>query len=164
MKRKTFTIRSNDVISRLTAFLLEQPKEPLLEVIVQEYKKDRSAVQNSLMWYWFTIISNGWGWSKDEVHDYYKRRFLVRIYERDDIGYALMINSVRKVYSQGFKKDAHAMMKHIVKLTSTTNAKVKQFMEYLKDIERDAASKGIMLPRPEDRYYAATGERQNAKM
>lgn len=160
MKRRTYVIRSNDQIARLSTFLESQPKEPLLEVIIQEHKKDRSVEQNQLYWRWIGVISEEWGWSKDEVHDNLRRRFLVPIYERDDIGYAAMIHSIRKVYSKGFKEDANAMFEHIVKLTSTTNAKVKQFTEYLKDIERDLASKGIILPRKEDEYYDEMGERQ----
>jgi hypothetical protein len=161
MKKRTFIIRSENEISRLSTFLKSQPKEPVLEVIVQDHKKDRTAQQNSLYRLWNSIISDELGWSKEEVEENFKRRFLVPIYERDDIGYAEMIQSVRRVYSQGLKDDANAMFEHIVKLTSTANAKVKQFMEYLKDIERDMADKGIILPHPEDRYIDAVGGKKN---
>ena len=58
MKKKTFIIRSDSIIDRLTAFLKSQPKKPFIEVIVQEYKKDRSLEQNQLYWRWITVISN----------------------------------------------------------------------------------------------------------
>lgn len=159
--KKTFTIRSPDVISRLTAFLEAQPLEPILEVTIKLYQKDRNLAQNSLMWMWITIIGDEWGWTKDEVHNHFKKSHLVRIYERDDEGYAKMVQSIRRVYSQGFKDDANAMFEQIVRMTSTTSATVKQFTEYLNDIEKDMVSKGIALPHPEDRYYEAMGIKQN---
>lgn len=161
MKRRTFVLASNDVISRLISFIKEQPREPLLEVVVMEHKKDRSILQNSLYWLWNTVISNELGMTKEEVHDDFKGRMLVRIYERDDDGYAAMIQSVRKVHSEGFRKEAKALSDHIIKLTSTTNATVKQFTEYLNDIERDMMGKNIVLPHPEDRYYEAMGIKQD---
>ncbi len=155
--KKTFTIRSKDVISRVTAFLEAQPPEPILEVVVKNHQQDRSLLQNSLYWMWNTVISDEWGWSKEDVHIDLKRRLLVPIYERDDTGYAAMIQAVRKVHTQGFVQEAKAMQKEIIKLTSTTNATVKQFTEYLNEIERDMTDKGIALPHPEDKYESAMG-------
>ena len=157
MKKRTFVIRSEDIIARVNTFLTAQPKSPLIEVVVRNYKKDRSLMQNALLWLWQTVISEELGWSKEEVHYDMKKRLLVPIYERDDLGYAGMIQAVRRVYAGGSRDDANAMFKQIVKLTSTTDANVKQFTEYLNDIERDMMSKGISLPHPEDRYYDAMG-------
>jgi|GEM_PF-783692 len=161
MKSKTYIIRSDDQISRLNTFLTAQPSEPVLEVIVQDHKQDRSVLQNSLYWLWNGIISDELGWTKEEVHEDLKRRLLVPIYTRDDLEYSAMIQAVRKVHTKGFKDEAKAMSKQIVKLTSTTTAKVKQFTEYLKDIENDMISKGIVLPHPEDRYYQAMEIKQH---
>lgn len=148
--KKTFVIRSREVKSMVTTFLEAQPLEPLLEVIVHEKKKDRSAEQNRYYWQILTIISDELGLSKNEAHDLYKRKFLIKIFERDHSGFAKMINAIRKVHTEGFKQDAKVMGDQIVKLTSTTSATTKQFSEYLKDILQDAANNGIALPRPED--------------
>ncbi len=157
MKPKTYIIRSKEIILRLNTFLLSQPKEPTLEVIVRDHKKDRSLAQNSLMWMWITVVSNELGWTKNDVHEHFKKCHLVKIYERDNDGYSAMINAVRRVYSGGAKGDATAMFEHIVKLTSTTSATVKQFTEYLNDIEKDMTGKGIILPHPEDLYNNSMG-------
>lgn len=157
--KKTFVLRSNDVISRITAFLEAQPLEPLLEVSISLHNKNRSLAQNSLMWEWITAISNEWGWTKDEVHEHFKKKHLVRIYERDDKGFAAMIQAVRLVHTKGMKQEAAAMSREIIKLTSTTGATVKQFTEYLNDIEKDMISKGISLPHPDD-YNRAMGIKQ----
>jgi hypothetical protein len=160
MKRRIYTIRSETVIDNLTAFLKSQPEKPLLEVIVQEKKKDRTAEQNGLLWFWITIIAKERGSTKEDVHDDLKERLLVPIYERDEPGFAEMMVSIRKVYTQGFKQDALKMHKHIVKLTSTTSADTKQFAEYLREIEKDQAEKGLILPRKEDQYNYAMGIKQ----
>ena len=155
--KHTFTIRTPEVKKTAMDFISMMPIEPLHEVIVREHKKDRSAAQNSLYWYWLTMIGGEWGLTKDEVHKHYKAQLLVRIYERDDPEYGAMIESVRKVSQSGMKDDAQHLMNMIVDLTSTTKATVKQFTEFLNDIEKDAMGKGIVLPHPEDRYYEAMG-------
>jgi len=160
MKRRIFTIQSKTVIKSLAVFLESQPLDPILEVIVQEKKKDRTVDQNRLYRLWGGIISEELGWSREDLYSDLRRRFLVQIYERDDQGFAEMVNSIRKVYSMGMQKRATKMHDYIVERTSTASATVKQFMEYLKEIERDMAGKGIILPHPEDRYYSAMGIKQ----
>lgn len=160
MKRRTFIIRSKDVINHLVAFLDVQPNEPVLEVAIYEHKKDRGRLQNSLYWVWITIIANELGLTKEDVHEDLKKRLLVPIYERDEPGFSEMIQAVRKVYTMGHKTEAKTMGKQIVKLTSTTGASAKQFTEYLNEIERDMIGKGIVLPHPKDRYYSAMGIRK----
>lgn len=133
------------------------PFEPLHEVIVRPYKADRSALQNALLWKWYTVIGNEQGSSKEEVHTYYKGKFLVHIYERDDTEYAAMILAVRKVYQSGMKAEAKRLENAIIELTSTTRANVDQMREYLTEIDRDAQAKGIPLPRKDDMYYESMG-------
>lgn len=157
---KTFVIRSRDVIARLSAYLEAQPLKPLLEITVKLHQKDRSFVHNSLMWLWITFIAEEWGWTKNDVHKHFKKEHLVKIYERDEEGYAAMLQSIRAVYTSGMKQEAKAMEKEIIRMTSTTTATVKQFTEYLNDIEKDMISKGISLPHPND-YWRAMGIKPN---
>jgi len=157
--KKIFVIRSRDVISRITAFLEAQPIEPILEVAVTLHHKDRTLAQNSLYWDWNTLISNEWGWTKKGVHKYFIKEHLVKIYERDEVGYASMLEAVRKVNRAGAKKEAMIMAKYVLDNTSTTSANVKQFTEYLKDIEKEMIEKGFPLPHPGD-YRSAMGIKQ----
>jgi len=131
------------------------PLEPVMELRVVAHKKNRSASQHRLMWLWNTIIGAELGESKEEVHERNKRRFLVPIYERDDPDYAGMIEAVREVHRHGMKAQAETMAKQVTVLTSTTKATVDQMTEFLNEIERVAASLGIMLPRPDDVYREA---------
>jgi len=159
---KTFVIQSKEVLARLVAYIEAQPAKPLLEVTVKEYHKDRTLAQNRLYWDWVTVISNELGLTKEDEHKDLKKRMLVPIYERDDESYAAMIQAVRKVHKLGHHQEAKDLADKIVDLTSTTDASVKQFTEYLNEIERDMMGKGIALPHPEDRYYTAMGIKQAA--
>lgn len=127
----------------------------LHEVAIRPYHKDRSTAQNSLYWKWLTVLGSELGESKDALHDRYKERFLVHIYERDDAEYAAMLESVRAIYRNGMKQDAVKLGKQIVRLTSTTTATVPQMTEYLTEIDSHAASLGIVLPRHDDDYREA---------
>jgi hypothetical protein len=98
-----------------------------------------------------TIIGNELVLLKNETDELYKKRFLIKIYERDDEEFSEMIKSVRSVYTAGHKKEARILEKKIVELTSTRTATVKQFTEYLKDILQDSANSGIILPYPDDK-------------
>ena len=143
--------RASEIINSL-------PVSPRHEIIIRKAKKDRSAAQNALMWSWITIIAGELGETKDGVHCRYKRNVLVHIYERDDpAGFGAMVSAIVDIHKRGMKAEAHAMADQIVKLTSTRTATVEQFTEYLNEIERDAISKGIILPHPEDKYYEAMG-------
>lgn len=143
-------------IQRKTAinYLMDTPLSPLHEITIKPHKADRSACQNRLYWLWMTEIDKQTGELKEEVHERYKEKTLVHIYERDNEGFAEMIESVRKVYHLGEKKLAKVMQREILKLTSTRDANVNQFHEYLNDIEIDCAHNNISLTHPEDYAYA----------
>jgi len=135
--------------NRAIAILSAMALEPVMEVVIREHKKDRSAEQNALYWQWLTIIGNELGETKEEVHEHYKDKFLVNIYERDNADYAEMVQSLREVWKHGMKQEAIELRKKIVALTSTTTATTHQMSEYMTNIERDAAALAIRLPQVE---------------
>lgn len=149
MKHK-IAIASEELRNRVIEIVKALPLEIVHEIVIQEYKKDRSKEQNALYWKWLTVIGNDLGESKEEVHERYKGMFLVHIYERDCPDYADMIQSLRTVYKQGMHSEALALKARIVELTSTSTATVKQMTEYLDSIEHHAASLAIRLPQSED--------------
>lgn len=149
MKQKII-IHIEEHRARAIEIIKSLPLEPVHEVDIREHKKDRSLEQNSLLWKWYTIIANELGESKEEVHERYKDRFLVNIFERDDPDYAEMVKTLRDVYRQGMQKEALHLRKQIVALTSTTHASVAQMSEYLQNIENHAMSLAIRLPHIED--------------
>ena len=155
--KQTIIIKSEELKNRASHIINTLPLDPVHEVIVREHHKDRSASQNALYWKWLTIIATELGTSKEDEHFRFKREILIHIYERDDYEFAEMLESVRNVHKSGMKEEAIVLSYQIVKLVSTTTATVKQFSEYLTDIERDSTDKDIRLPHPEDLYYNAMG-------
>jgi hypothetical protein len=149
MKQKVI-LHTEELRNRAFGILSMVPLSPLHEFVIHEYKKDRSGEQNRLYWQWLTIIGNELGESKEVLHERYKDKYLVNIYERDNPEYGEMVQSLRAVYQQGMKVEAVNLRKRIVALTSTTTATAKQMSEYMESIEHDAASLAIRLPHPED--------------
>lgn len=118
----------------------------------QPYKRNRSLDQNALYWKWITIIGVDLGATKEELHEDYKLRFLVPILTRDNPQYAEMVDAVRAVRKAGMGQQADMLRREIVKLTSTTELTTAQMAEYMDDVNQHAASLGIILPQPEDRF------------
>jgi hypothetical protein len=125
---------------------------------LKEYSKIRSLAQNSIYWKWLGAISKHTGHTDDELHDIYKEKFLVKIYERDDTKYAEMIRTLRNLYKD-HPKESMELFRAVIRLTSTTKAKVKQFTEYLEKIERDCFDNKIPLPMKDDEYSIAMGDK-----
>lgn len=124
-------------------------QSPLMEVLIRPHKRERSLEANALYWRWLTTIADSLGSSKDELHEQFKRRFLVPILIRDDSGFAEMVQAVNAVE----KAQQEPLKRQIVRLVSTTGLNTKQFTEYLNEIEAHANGLGIILPTREE--YAA---------
>ena len=101
-------------------------------VEVKLYEKTRSKAQNRLYWKWLTVISDYTGHTKEELHAELAYRFLEPL--------VLTIEG-----------------KEVTMVRSTTGLKVKEFTEYLNDIEMFAHDLSLVLPYPEDLYYEAMG-------
>ena len=97
------------------------------------YKAKRSLSQNSLYWMWVGIMAKDIGESSNDFHALMAHKFLAP--------------EVKEVMGERVE---------IVK--STTKLNVHEFTEYLNQIEMFSSGfLGIVLPRPEDMYYAAMG-------
>ena len=130
------------------------------EITKPNKEGQRRVAQNRLYWSWLTDmqknrINEYSGTTKEEWHEKMKRKFLINIYERDSEEFGLLVNSIRDVYRSGLKKQSGDMMDFIVKETSTVDATVKQFSEYLESIERYAHGLGIALKTDPEIYQEA---------
>jgi len=139
-------IYSEELRNRAIAVIYSLPLDKVHEVIIKPHKKDRSLDQNALYWKWLTVIAADLGETKEDVHERYKGKYLVNIYERDNPEYAEMVQSIRTIWRQGMKKEATALRNSIVSLTSTATATVPQMSEYMNAVEQDAIKLGIRLP------------------
>ena len=148
--------------------LAAEMNEELYVEIKELSKSDlRKAAQNSLYWGWITClektdINEHAGRTKDEWHFQFKKDFLLRIYERDDLGYAATVQTLRELYKKGGKTESLVLLDWIVKMqVSTRNAKIKQFTEYLNEIERFCHSIGVILMTDSITYSEAMGIKSN---
>lgn len=118
-----------------------------LTLTIAPYEENISSAQRRLYWGWLTdasktTINEYAGHTKEDWHEMVKVRFLIPIFERDNEGYAEMMDALREV------RPNHVWLtlrKHIIKETSITDATVKQMAEYLTDIERYFHDFGITL-------------------
>lgn len=97
---------------------------------IKKKVKKRTVDQNALMWMWFTCIEEDTGTLKQDVHDYYCKKFLRRI---------VVINGKEEV---------------VVRSTSKLNT--AEMTAFLNKVQADAASEfGIRLPSPDDQFFNA---------
>lgn len=94
-------------------------------VSIKRKTKPRTISQNNLMWMWFKCMEDATGQPKEDWHDYYASKFLVKVVDIGPRQYSVV---------GGTKK-----------LTTV------QFTEFLQKVQADAAAEyGITLPLPED--------------
>jgi len=107
-------------------------------VTVKKYKRNRSLSQNSLYWVWITGIGDKLGYLRDEMHMVLALKFLPPV-----------------TVEWGGRK--------IVSAKSTSSLNVKEFTDYLNQIEIFAATElGLNLPHPADTYYEALSIREGS--
>lgn len=121
-----------EVIEEIQALNLSKP----WKVIIELYKKSRSLAQNRLYFMWITGIGKKLGYFTDEMHMVLALKFLPPV-----------------TVEWGGRK--------IVSAKSTSSLNVKEFTDYLNQIEIFATSElGLNLPHPADTYYEALSIRE----
>jgi len=155
--KKTITITDENKRSLVIDFVQKIPLEPVHQVRIEPFEGNRSADQNRLYWMWLTdasttCINEHAGKTKDEWHLFFKRKFLIPIFIRDDEGFAKMIVATRALKAMDHLTEYHNLRKGILNLTSITDANVKQMAEYLYDIELFLHGCGVVL-RTDDELY-----------
>lgn len=152
--KQTFVIKSHDQITRVISFLhsnynkANQNNNPLV-VRVSQKEEDRSTAQNRLYWKWLNDWSKHIGSDKDAEHLFFKRRFLIGIYNRDDAEFAEMCASIKQL-KMNEQEEYEAISRHVIRMTSTTKASVTQMSEYLNNIHDFCVVHGKYLETPDD--------------
>lgn len=121
-------------------------------VKIYPWAQKRTTALNRLMWMWLTEIGEAYGMEPEEMHIYFKEKFLLNILYRDDPGFAKMADAVRNVKNHS-RDDYHLIKKKVIDLVSTTGLNVKQMVEYLKKIKRFAHHEGIKITIPPDKEW-----------
>ena len=110
------------------AFIQRLDLKKLFTVEVIEKKSTRTISQNALYWLWVSCISFETGNDKDDLHEYFKRKFI----------------TPREI----------RLMGDLFETYSTTNLNTLEFKHFLDGVQIFASSElGITLPNPEDNYW-----------
>lgn len=109
-------------------FLCSLLRNGVYTLSIKRKTEPRTVSQNALMWMWFKCMEDNTGTEKQDWHDYYCAKFLMR-----------EANFGRKRFS-------------VVGGTSTLNT--VKMTDFMNKVQADAATEwGITLPLPADRYY-----------
>lgn len=84
------------------------------EIKVTKTKDIRTLEMNNLYWWWMTLLSEESGYTKSELHNYFKTKLLCEIEE-------------------GVNKES------VINCKSTADLNVKEFSHYLQEVGRIAA-------------------------
>lgn len=119
------------------AYIDSLPNGKRYDINIAVHRERRTIDQNRLLFLWINCISGETGQDKDELHIYFKHKFL----DQDFI----------RVFGQ-----------QIYITPTTTTLDTKQFTDYLNNIRVFAATElGITLPNPEDAIWAQFHETYN---
>lgn len=105
----------------------------LHEVAVKPFKDSRSKSQNRLYWMWIPYLADYCGYTNNQMHRVLKVKFI----------------GTNKEIIDGVE---------IVEPKSSRKLKVKEFTNYLREIEALAIDYGITLPHPDIYNYAMMRE------
>lgn len=123
------TVLDRAAVHRWVDAVLDTMPYGVRELVFRKQERRRSNDQNRLMWLWLTCIADETGNNKQDLHDYYCKKFLSR---------SMSINGKSELVNYG---------------TSGLNTETMTY--FLNRVQADAASElGIRLPSPEDEAWA----------
>ncbi|WP_432480604.1 hypothetical protein [Moraxella sp. ZY200743] len=125
---------------------LDTPNKVVVTIGIDD-DKARSLAQNRLYWKWLHQLKQQTG---QDLHLYFKRLFLSKIYARDDGDFAQMVGSVAQCKGLLDDWQYENLANNVIKNISTTKASVKQMSEYLNKIEIWAFGQGLTLTMPSE--------------
>ena len=138
--KQTFVIRSKAIRHSAAQAVFDITSDPLMQVVISEYKAGRSIAQNRMLWLWYGEIRNhlaettGEQYSNEDLHEFFKDKFLDRR--------AMVINGDPRVI--------HG---------STSQLNVSDMSEYLNRLDIYCADDlSFQLSHPDDMWHEAQGK------
>ena len=127
MDKVKFVLRSPEILGRclgkIEAMFFAPNTESDLEVVIQEYKTNRSTEQNNRYWMLLRKFSEETGHSVDELHEIFKRGIL---------GSEMIKNPITG--------EEHVATK------GTSSLSVDEFLQYMQRVEQQMAEYGVVVP------------------
>ena len=149
--KQRFRIIDDGVLSNCVASILARKQAgEIVNVIITDKDETRSQAQNRLYWQWVHILADKKGWSDDEMHLYFKRKFLALILARDDGEMLETIESLKVAKNSLPLSHYERLARNVADGIRSSRVNTKQFTEYLNGIEQWAYLQGVALPVPDD--------------
>lgn len=162
MQKAVFPIQSHADITKAINYMHTNYTQAInegkpLRVVIDQKQSKRSEAQNKLYWLWVTQWAKHTGSDKDSEHIFFRRKFLARIFQRDDVGMyretISVMNNLEQVLGLSEKQLYDKIANEMADKMSTTEANTKQFTEYLNDIHAFCNKHGCYLQTPDDLMY-----------
>lgn len=153
MKPKSFRLVNGQIAENCFAAIHQaiadtlDTKHNVVVTIGIDDDKARSLAQNRLYWLWIGQLEKQTG---QDLHLYFKRLFLSKIYAKDDGEFAEMAESIARCKGLIDDWQYESLAMGVIKQISTTKASVKQMSEYLNKIELWAFGQGLTLTIPQE--------------
>ena len=145
-----------DIVLRVARDLYE--KHGKQSVVIKNFDESLSEKQRRLWWLWVGTICVDVGDTKDDFHNQAKERIFLPIFLRNPENHQGLCDAVATMKGIRGKATAqeYAMIrKYIVDHISHMDATTSEMREALKQLESEAISLGIVLPKPEYLYHMA---------
>ena len=115
--------------AKVVAYIEKLPEGKSYNIAITQKKEVRTLPQNKLYWLWIACISDETGNDKENLHEFFKMKYLD--------------GKFVELFSESFWMNG-----------STKELDTKQFTHYLEAIQVFASSElGVILPNPEDLYF-----------
>ena len=158
MESRVIRITDEARLSNAKSALQLIPLDGTYEVCIRKYEKNRSYAQNRLLHMWRKDISDQTGESIKECRFRLCNTHMLPIVLGSEMEKDRDIHTtsfaLREAYKSGSKKQSEFVFKQYVSLLSSKDLNVKQFADYLTEIERECTEQGISLRRPEEYHLA----------
>lgn len=116
------------VMDKDIEYVFSTLKNGAYHITIKRASEKRSINQNDLMWMWFSCIERETGTPKNDVYDFYTKKFLLKTVQLGE--------RVERC------------------VESTSRLTKERFTDFLRKVQADAAQEfGIQLPVPEDRFF-----------
>lgn len=136
------------IVQSLMRFLNERNKAVPWEVVVREYKEDRSLEQNRTLWMWHSEFAVQHGCTKERSHNIFKYRHVLPILLRDDED-----GQLTRVWEL-VRGDKEAVA-GLVKAIHSSDLTVSQMSEAMTEYRMQAAVMGYVFTDPDEMRMSA---------
>ena len=147
-----------DIVLRVARDLWE--KHGKQSVVIKNFDESLSEKQRRLWWLWVGTICVDVGDTKDDFHEQAKSRIFLPIFLRNPENHQNLCDAVatmRGIRNKATAQEYAMIRKYIVCHISHLDATASEMREALTQLESEAISLGIVLPKPEDVYYQSMG-------